>query len=174
MPSLIPHPITSLVVRDVWSLANRQNQQKRGPSGNFQLPPAERHVSVPAGKRDSSQAGSSIASTMQGQNSTRPSSVNNSPIADITLSAIQQLSIITPTTTSVSSSRNTPAPSGHSQTDSTRRIVSGPASGIARTPTPLSCLENLPTPNHNPEARSIISNPLQPWATERNQRQRQW
>ena len=73
MPSQSAHPVMSTVVRDVQSLSNHQNQQMRGPSGNAQLPPAKRCVSVPAGERDSSQGGSSVASTIQGQNST-PSS----------------------------------------------------------------------------------------------------
>jgi len=71
------------VVRNVRSLANRQNQQHRGPSGNSQLPPAERRVSVPVGERDSSQGRSSVPSTMQDQNSTPSSSLNNSRVADI-------------------------------------------------------------------------------------------
>ena len=180
MPSQSTHPDTTPVVRNVRSLANRQNQQKRGPSGNSQLPPAKRRVSVPAGERDSSQGGSSVRSTIQGQNSTPSSSLNNSRVADITervtstLSATQRRSIITPTATPGTSSRNTPAPSGTIQTDSTRRVVSSPASGIASTPTPLSGLENLPTPIPNPEARAIITNPLRTRATVQNQGQRQW
>jgi hypothetical protein len=180
MPSQSTHPDTTPVVRNVRSLANRQNQQKRGPSGNSQLPPPKRRVSVPAGERDSSQGGSSVRSTIQGQNSTPSSSLNNSRVADITQrvtstpSATQRLSIITPTATPGTSSRNTPAPSGTIQTDSTRRVVSSPASGIASTPTPLSGLENLPTPIPNPEARAIITNPLRTRATEKNQRHRQW
>jgi hypothetical protein len=180
MPSQSTHPDTTPVVRNVRSLANRQNQQKRGPSGNSQLPPPKRRVSVPAGERDSSQGGSSVRSTIQRQNSTPSSSLNNSRVADITQrvtstpSATQRRSIITPTATPGTSSRNTPAPSGTIQTDSTRRVVSSPASGIASTPTPLSGLENLPTPIPNPEARAIITNPLRTRATEKNQRQRQW
>ena len=180
MPSQSTHPDTTPVVRNVRSLANRQNQQKRGPSGNSQLPPPKRRVSVPAGERDSSQGGSSVRSTIQGQNSTPSSSLNNSRVADITQrvtstpSATQRLSIITPTATPGTSSRNTPAPSGTIQTDSTCRVVSSPASGIGSTPTPLSGLENLPTPIPNPEARAIITNPLRRRATEKNQRQRQW
>ena len=179
MLSKSPHPVTSPVVRNVQSLSNRQNQQTRGPSGYSQLPPAQRRVSVPAGERDSSQRGSSIASTIQGQNSTPSSSLNNSRVADITQrviftpSATQRRSVITPTSTPGTSSRNTPVPSGITQTDSTRRIVSSPSSGIASTPTPLSGLENLPTPIPNPEARAIITNPLRTRATERNRRQRQ-
>jgi hypothetical protein len=170
MPSQSPHPDTTPVVQNVRSLANRQNQQKRGSSGNSQLPPAKRRVSVPAGERDSSQGGSFVPSTIQGQNSTPSSSLNNSGIADITqcvastLCANQRRLIITPTATPGTSSRNTPAPSGTIQTDSTCRVVSSPASGMAstptHTPTPLSGLENLPTPIPNPEARAIITNPL--------------
>ena len=57
-------------VRSVCKLANCQNEQQHGPSGNSQLPPAKRRVTVLAGERDSSQGGSSVASTIQGQNST--------------------------------------------------------------------------------------------------------
>jgi len=175
MPSQSPHPDTTPVVRNVRSLANRQNQQNRGPSANSQLPPAKRLVSVPAGERDSSQGGSFVPSTIQGQNSTPSSSLNNSRVADITQrvastpSTTQRRSIITPTATPGTSSRNTPPPSGTIQTDSMRRIVSSPASGIASTPTPLSYLENLPTPIPNTEARAIITNPLRTRATEKNQ-----
>ena len=70
--------------------------------------------------------------------------------------------------------RNPAAPSRTIQIDSTRRVVSSPASAIASTPTPLSGLENLPTPIPNPEAHAIITHPLRTQATERNQRQRQW
>jgi len=158
MLSQSPNPVTSPVVRNDQS---RQNQQTQGPSGNSQLPPAKRRVSVPAGKRDSSQGGSSVASTIQGQNSTPSSSLNNSRVADIIPSATHRQSIITPTTTPGTSSRNTPAPSRTTQAESTRHVVSSPASGIASTPTPLSGLENLPTAIPNPEARTIITNPLQ-------------
>jgi len=180
MASQSTHPVTTPVVRNVRSLTNRQNQQKPGPSGNCQLPPPERRVSVPAGERHCSQGGSSVSSKTQGQNSTPSSSLNNSRVADITQhvtstpSATQRRSIITPTATPGTSSHNTPAPSGTIQTDSMRHVVSSPASGIASTPTSLSGLENLPTPIPNPEARVIITNPLQTRATENNQRQRQW
>jgi len=171
MSSQSPHPVTSPVVRNGRS---RQNQQKRCPSGQSQLPPTERRVSVPAGERDPSQGGSSVASTIQGQNSTPSSSLNNSRVADITPSATQRQSIITPTATPGTSSRSTPAASGTSQTESPCHVVSSPASGIASTPTPLSGLENLPTPIPDPETPAIITNPLRTRATERNQRQRQW
>ena len=167
MPSQSPHPVMSPVVRNVRSLSNRQNQQKRGPSGNAQLPPAKRRVAIPAGERDSSQGGSSVASTIQGQNSTPSSSLNNSRVENITQrvtstqSATQQQPILTPTATPGTSSRNTPAPSGITQKDSTHRVVSSPASGNANTPTPLSGLENQPTPSPNPEAPAMITNPLQ-------------
>jgi hypothetical protein len=180
MPSQSPHPVTSPVVRNVRSHSNRQNQQNRGPSGNCQLPPAKRRVSVMASKRDSSQGGSSVASTIQGQNSTPTSLLNNSRVADITQrvtstpAATQRQSTITATATPGTSSHNMPAPSGITQTDSTRRVVSSPASGIASTPTLLSGLENLPTPIPDPEARAIITSPMRTRATERNQRQRQW
>jgi hypothetical protein len=180
MSSQSPHPITSPVGRKVRSLSNCQNQQKRGPSGNSQHPPAKRRVSVPAAESDSSQGGSAVASTIQGQNSTTASSLNNSRVADITqrvtstTSATQPRSIITTTATPGTSIRNTPAPSGITQTDSMRHVVSSPASGIASTPTPLSGLDNLPTPIPDAEAHEIITNPLRTRATERNQRQRQW
>jgi hypothetical protein len=90
-----------------------------------------------------------------------------------TPSATQRRAIITPTATPGTRSHNTPAPSRTIQTDSTRRVVSSLASGIATTPTPLSILENLPIPISNPEAHAIITNPLRTQATERNQRQRQ-
>jgi hypothetical protein len=162
MHSQSSHPDTTPVVRNVRCLANRQNQQKRGLSGNSQHPPAKRRVSVPVGERDASQGESSVPSTIQGQNSTPSSSLNNSRVADInqrvtsTLSATQRRSTNTPTATLGTSSRSTPAPGG----TSTRRLVSSPASGIVITPTPLRGLENLPTPIHNPEAREINTNPL--------------
>jgi len=152
----------------------------RGLSGNSELPPANGRVSVPAGERDSSQGGSSVASTIQGQNFTPSALLINSRIADITQrmtstpSGTQQRSIITKTATPGTSSRNTPAPSGITQTDSTHRVVSRPASDIASTPTPLSGFGNLPTPIPNREARAIITNPLPMRATDRNQRQRHW
>jgi hypothetical protein len=166
--------------QQVRCLANRQNQPKHGPLGNYQLPLAKGHVSVPASERDSSQGGSSIPCKIQGLNYTPSSSLKNSRIADInhcmtsTLPTTQRQTLITPTATSGTSSHNTPAPSGTIQTDSTRRIVSSPASGIASTPTALSGLENLATPIPNPEARTMITNPLQTPATEMNQRQRKW
>ena len=171
MNSQSSHPVTSLVLRNVWS---RQNRPKHGPSGNSQPPPAKQHVSVPAGDRDSSQGGSSVAYTVQGQNCTPSSSLNNSSVADITPSSTQWWSKISPTATPGTSSRNTPAPSGTSQTDSAGRLVSSPPSGKARTPTPLGSLENLPTSILNPDSLAIIANPLRTRATKRNQRQRQW
>jgi hypothetical protein len=172
MPSQSTHPDKTLVVRNVQSLANHQTQQKHGALGNSQLPPPGRQVSVPAGERDSSQGGSSVRSTIQGQNSAPSSSLNNSRVAAITQrvtstpSATQRPSIINPTATLGTSSQNTPAHSGTIQTDSTGRVVSSPASGIASNPTPLSGLENLPTPIPNPEARTISTNPLRTRATE--------
>jgi len=180
MSSQSPHPDTTPVARNVPSLGNHQNQQKRGSSGNSQLPPAKRRVSIPAGERDSSQGGSFVPSTIEGQNSTPSSSLNNSRVGDITQrvtstpSATQQQSIITPTATPGTSNRNTPVRSRTIQTDWTCRVVSNPASGIASTPTPLSSPENLPTPIPNQEAREISTNPLRTRATENNQRQRQW
>jgi hypothetical protein len=162
MPTQSTHTDTTPVVRNVRNLANRQNQQKCGPSGNSQLPLTKTTVSLPAGTRDSSQGGSSVRSTIQGQNYTHSSSLNNSRVADITQrvtstpSATQRRSIITPTAMPGTISRNTPAPSGTIQTDSTRHVESNPASGIAGTPTPLSSVENLPTPIPNPEDHGII------------------
>jgi len=174
MPSQSSHPVRFPVRQNVRSLPNCQNHQQRWPLGNSQLLPVERRVSVQAGERDVSQGGSSVPSPIQGQYSIPSSSLNNSHVADITPSATQRWSMITPTTTLGTSSRNTPPPSGTSQTDSTRHVVSSTASGIASTPTPLSSLDNLPAPIPDPEARAIITNPLQTRATERNQRQRQW
>jgi hypothetical protein len=84
MPSQSPHPVTSPDVRNVQSLSNRQNRQKGRPSGNSQLPPDKRHVTVLAGKRDSSQGGSSVSSTIQGPNCTPSCWLNNYRVADIT------------------------------------------------------------------------------------------
>jgi hypothetical protein len=180
MPCQSRHPDTTPVIRNVGSVANRQNQQKRGSSVNSQLPPAKRRVLVPADERDSSQGGSFVPSTIQGHHSTPSSSLNNPRVANITehvtytLSAIQRRSIITPTSTLDKSSHNTPAPSGNIQTDSTRRNVSCLSSGISSTPTPLSGLYSLPTPIRNPEARAMITNLLRTRATQKNQRQRLW
>ena len=110
------------------------------------------------GERDSSQGGSSIDSTIPGQNPTPASSLNNSGVADLTqrvtctLSAEQRRSIMTSTATPETGSRSVPAPAGTAQTDSTRRVVSSLASGIASTPTPFRGLENLPTPSLDVEA----------------------
>ena len=166
MPSQSPHPGTTLVVRIV------QIQQKRRPLGNSQLPPAKRRDSAPAGESHSSQAGSSIASTIPGQNSTPSSSLNNSGVADITQrvtstpSATQRRSMITPTAMPGTCSHSSPAPRETSETDSTHRVVSSLASGIASTPTPLHGLENLSTPIPNPEGHPTITNPLTTRATE--------
>jgi hypothetical protein len=164
------------VVQNVRSLVTRQNQQKRGPWGNSHLPPAKRGVSVLVGERDSSQGESSVPSTIQGQNSTPSSSLNNSRIADInqrvtsTLSATQRQSTNTPTATPGTTSRSTPAPGG----TSTRRVVSSPTSGIVISPTPLRGLENLRTAISNPETGAIITNPHRPRVTEKIQRQGHW
>jgi len=145
MHSQSSHHDTTPVVRNVRSLVNRQNQQKRGPLGNSQLPPAKRRVSVPVGERDSSPGESSVPSTIQGQNSTPSSSLNNSRVTDInqrvtsTPSATQRRSTNTPTATPGTSSHSTPAPGG----TSTRRIVSSPASDIVITPTPLRGLDAI-------------------------------
>jgi hypothetical protein len=176
MHSQTSHPDTTPVVRNVRSLPNPQNHEKRGPSGNSQLPPAKRRVSVLVGEGDSSQGEISVPSTIQGQNSTPSSSLNNSCVADInqrvtsTPSATQQRSTNTPTATPGTRSHSTPAPG----VTSMRRVVSSPASGIVITPTPLRGLVNLPTPIPNPKARAIITNPLRQRVTEKVQRQGQW
>jgi len=160
MPSQRSHPDMTPVVRIV------QKQQKARPAGNSHLPPAKRCVSAPAAKRDSSQGGSSVASPINGQNSTPSSLLNNSGLVNVTqsvpstLSATQRRSINTPTALLGTSSRSTPAARGTSQAVSTHHAVSSLASGIASTPTPLSSLEYLPTTIPNPEARAIITNPL--------------
>jgi hypothetical protein len=157
----------------------RKNQSV-GDRGNSQLPPAKRCISAPAGKRDSSQGGSSVASTIPGQNFNTSSSLTNSGVADITQclgvtpSATQRRSMTTATTMQDTSSRSTPAPEGTSQTDSTHRVVSSLASGIASTPTSLRGLENLPTTIPNPEARATSTNPVRTRATAKNWTPRQW
>jgi len=180
MPAQSPHTNTTLVVRHIRSLVNCQNQQQRGAWRNYQFPCAERHVSFPAGDWDSSQGGSSVFSTIQVQNSTRSSSLNNSRVADLTQlvtstpSARMRRSIHPPTTTPGTCSSSTPPPGGPLQRESTRCIAASPASSIGSTPTPLSGYENLPTPIPNPESHVIITNPLRMQATEKNQRQRLW
>jgi hypothetical protein len=170
------HPDTTPVVRNVRSLANRQNQQKHRPLGNSQLLLTKRCMSVPVGKRDSCQGECSVPSIIQGQNSTHSSSLNNSRVADInprvtsTPSATERRSTNTPTTTPGTSRRSTPAPGG----TSTRHVLSSPTSSIVITPTTLRGLENLPTPIYNPEARAIITNPLGTRATEKNDGKGQW
>jgi len=179
MPSQRPQHDTTPVVWNIRTFPNCQNQ-KCGHSGNSQLPPAKRSVSVPAGESDSAQEGSSAPSTIHGQNSTPLSSLNNARVEDITecmnftLSSTEWHLIITPTATLGTSSRNTPAPSGTIQTDSTHHGVASPASSIANTRTPLSGLENLSTPIPNPEAHAIIANPLRTQANETNHSPRQW
>jgi hypothetical protein len=157
-----PYPDTTPVVRNIRSLANRHNEQKHCPSGNSRSPPAKRCVSVPVGERDSSQGGSSVPSTIQGQNSAPCSLLNDSCVADInqrvtsTPSATQRRSINSPTAMSGTSSCRTPVPGG----TSTVHIDSSPPYSIVIAPTPLCSLENMPTPIINPEARAIITNPL--------------
>ena len=144
MPSQRPHPDMTLVMRNDRSLVNRQNEHKCGPSGNSQLPPGMRRISILAGERDSSQRGSSVASTIRGLNSTHSSSLNNAHVADTTQCmtstpvATQRWSIIPPTAMLGTCSRSRPAHEGTAQRDSTRHVVSNPASGIAHTCTYLS------------------------------------
>jgi len=89
---------------------------------NFPAP--KRRIPVLAGDRDYSQGGSSVASTMQGQNSNPSSALNNSRFADMTqrvtstASTALGRSINTPTTTLGISSRSTRAPRRTSQTAS--------------------------------------------------------
>jgi hypothetical protein len=166
MPSQSPHADTTRVLRNVRSLTNHQNQQKHTPLGDSELPPSMRRVPVRDGERDSSHEGSFVPSTIQGQNCTPSPSLNYSRVADITqhvtstLSTTQRRSIITPTATPGTSSRNTPVPSRTILSDSTRCVVSIPASRIVCTPTPLNGLANMPTSIPNTEAHAIISNPL--------------
>jgi hypothetical protein len=133
-----------------------------------------RHVFVLAGEKDSSQAGSSVPSTIQGQNCTPSSSLNKSRDAEnnqhltSTPDTTLRRSLNGPTATPGTSTHSTPTHGGTSQTDSVRRVVSIPASGIASTPTHLSGLENLPTPIPNPGACAIITNPLRTRATDKN------
>jgi len=175
--SKTPYPDTTLVVRNVQSLANCQNQPRHGTSGNCHLRPTMRRVSVLAGERDSSQGGCSIASIVQGQKITSSSLLNNSCVADITQpvtstpSATLQQSLSTPTVNPGSGSPSTPAPGGTLQTDSMDRVVSWPASSITSTSTSFCKLENLATPIPYPEACANIINPLRTRATANNQRQ---
>jgi hypothetical protein len=174
MPSQRPHPSTTPAIQNV------QKPQKRRPSENYQYTSGKRRVSTPAGEIDSVQRESSLASTIPVQNSTPSPSLNNSGMPDITQrvtvtpSTIQRRSMITPTAMPGKCSCSTPAPSGTSQTDSTHHVVTTLASGIGSTPTPLRCLENVPTRISNPEAHVTITHPLRTRATERNQRLKLW
>jgi hypothetical protein len=180
MPSQCPHPDMTLGVQNAWSLANRQSQYTRGPSGNSQLPTPKRRLFIPLGKRDSSEGGSFYTYTIEGQNSAPLFSLNNSHVADITqcmastTSTMQRWSTNTPTTTLDTSSRSPPASRVTSGTGSMRRIVSSPGSGIPSTPTVPTGHDNLPTPILNQEGCTIITNTLQMRATARFQSQRQW
>ena len=168
------------VIWNFRSLANRHHQQQRGPSGNSQLPPGKWCISVLASERDFSQGLSSVASTIQGHNSTASFLLKNSCVADITQRVTSTpcstlpWSINSPIATLGTCSCSTPAPGGTTPTDSTCHVESSPASTIASTPTPLSGLVNLPSPFPNPEACVIITNQLQTQATVQSQRQRQW
>jgi hypothetical protein len=175
MYSRCPHHDLTLVVQNIRSLDNLQNQQKPGPSEISQLQNAEKRVSLPVRESDCSEGGSSVPSTIQGQNSTRPSWFNSSRVGDFNEWVTSNPSdsrrrwINTPTSTPGTHSCSSPAPGG----TSTFRIVSSPTSGIVITPTPLTGLENLPTLIPNPEAHTIITNPLQLGATGKYQRPRQ-
>jgi hypothetical protein len=128
---LSPHLDTTLVVQNVRHLANCQNQRKRGPLGNSQLPPAKRRISILVGEMYSSHGGSSIPSTTKGQNSIPSSSLDNSRIADIKQpltsnpSTTQQRSIHKATTTPGPCSRSTTAAGGTSMC----RVVSCVSTG---------------------------------------------
>jgi hypothetical protein len=155
MPSQTPHPETTPVICKIGSLANCLSQHMRGLSGNSQLPTAKRRVSIPAGKSDTSQGGSSVPCTIHGQNYTPSSALNTSCVADITRcvtstpSATVRQSINSASARPGTSCRCTPAPRGTVQADSTCRDVSSPTSGIARTPTPLGGHDALPIPIPN-------------------------
>jgi hypothetical protein len=143
MPSKDTDPDSTLLIQNVRNLVNRHNHQKCGLLWNTQRLPPKRRISVPADVMYSSQGGSSVPSTIQGQNSTPSSWLIDSLVADntqgvtCTPSTTQRWSLCTPTATPGTSSRNTPSPSGTIQTNSTRHVESSPASGLASTPTPL-------------------------------------
>jgi hypothetical protein len=151
IPFNCTHPDMTPVIRNVRNHANRQNQVKHAPLGNSQLLRAKSLVFIPAGKRDSSQRGSSIASAIQGQNSTPSSMLYNSHIVDLaqhvtsTPSTTLWLSINTLTTTPGTSGLGTATPWRTSQQQSTCHIVCSAAAGIGCTPTTPSSLEILPT-----------------------------
>jgi len=178
MPSQSRHPDRTADLRNVGTTANSQNHQILGHSGDSQHRPAKGCIWVPACESNSSDEGSSIASTIQGQNSTPSSSLKKSHVADITNcmaftpAATQQRSISTPTAIPSTSYHSPPVAGGCSQADSTRCVLSSSASGIPCTPTPLSSLENLAMPFPDPEAHATITNSLRPQATERYQRSR--
>jgi len=117
---------------------------------------------------------------MQGQNTTPSSRLHNSGNADLThnftstQSATPQWSIGTPITTLDIRSHSRLAPEGTSQRDSTCRIESSPTSSVASTLTPLSSHANLISLIPDPEDCTIITYPLRTWATEMNQRQREF
>jgi hypothetical protein len=132
-------------------------------------------IAVLATKKNCSQRGSSITSTIQGQNSTTSLSLSNCALVDITWcvtptqSATQRQSTNTPSCMQV-----TPGSTRTPWTDSTCRIVCSPPSSIASTPRPLRSLEILLTCNHHPAAYAIMPNLLPMWDTQRNQKQVQW
>jgi len=120
MHSHSPQPNRTLVRRNVRSIVDRRNEHNGEPSGNCQLPPAKRWISVLPGNGDSPQWGSFVSSTIPGDNSTPSSSLNTSLVADVnqrgtsTPSATQQHSMNTPTTMPGTSSHSTAAPGGTS------------------------------------------------------------
>jgi len=140
------------------------------------LPPAKSCISILDGERDSSHGESSVASSIQGQNSTTISSLHHSGLAHIkqpvtsTPSATQRQSVYSPTAMPGTSSRNTPGAGG----PSTRLAVSSRASGTVVRPTPFTGLEHLPSRIPSPEACMMVTNPLRMTAIENNQWKRQW
>jgi hypothetical protein len=163
MPSQCNHPVTSLDIHNVQCLPTHQKQQTLAPYRHSELPGGKRCISVPAGERDLSQGGSSVASTVQGQNSTPSLAPNYSHIADITRratstrSATQRWSIITPTTTPDISSRNTPEPNLHRETQCVA-LYPAPHPALLALPLLSAVLKTIPTPIPNPEARAIRTN----------------
>jgi len=117
----MPSPSSHLDMAPVVRMVQKQPERRR--LGTSHLPPDTRHVSALAGDRDTSQGGSSVASTIHNPNSTPSSSLNNSAMADITQRvtstpfAAQRQSMNTPTTTPGTGSHSTPAPGGTSQAD---------------------------------------------------------
>jgi hypothetical protein len=139
-----------------------QKPHTHRPLWDSWLPPATTHVITLAAERHSFQGWSSVASTIQGENSIPTCMLINSGSADTTQqvtstpSVIQRRARISPMAMLGTSCYCRPASGGTIQTDSTHHVVSSLASGIASTPTHLSGLENLPT-------HILIQKPAQPF-----------